>query len=213
MLNSAASPSRTSAKDIPPGLEPNLPFENEFLDFFTDFVKHNEELSPKFVKAIKNFIDKGYYNNLFFYAEDPVLYRGIWLSEEDVQYYMSNKIANALPALGEGVRTVKTSMNIGSLKAGNLSSWTPIYEVAVEYATSPLLELTEKPHYGIVLVASPSNNPKKFLDISKLIPVAFPESHWKDECIGFGLIKLSEMRIFRIEDSPLDFEKYWATHD
>ena len=201
-------------KDLPPGLEPNLPFEDKFLYYFSDFVKYNDELMPEFVKAIRGFIDKGYYSNLFFYSEDPVLYRGIWFSEADVRRYLGGEIADSLPALGEGVRTVRTSMTIGSLKSGNLSSWTPDYEVALEFATAPQLDLTsQKPHYGIVLVATPSSNPKKFLDISKLYPIINSKFDWQQESIGLGPVKLSEMRIFRIEDSPLDFEKYWATHD
>lgn len=201
-------------RDIPPGLEPNLPFEDKFLKFFSDFVKYNDELLPEFVEAIREFIDKGYYSNLFFYAEDPILYRGIWFNEADVRRYLGGQIADSLPSLGEGVRTVKTSMNIGSLKAGELTSWTPDYEVALEFATAPQLDLTSRqPHYGIVLVAKPSDNPKMFLDISKLYPIINSKFDWQQESIGLGPVKLSEMRIFRIEDSPLDFKKYWETHD
>jgi hypothetical protein len=181
--------------EIPRGLEPNTEFERRMFDELYEFVGANIDVSPEVVRALRDFLDQGMYDDVLFHSKAPTHYRMMEMTSRELQKLLRIRPDEQPKLPTEQTSSVRTSKVFEPWKTSGLSSWTNDYSVAMKMVEESL-NMGEE--WCVILVAQSEQNPQKFLDLTKMYDILQqPQHEGQKECVALGPIRMSEIRVFR----------------
>jgi hypothetical protein len=190
---------------LPP--EANTPAEEELYQALLSHVDKNRGITSATADTITQLLQAGLYADVIKPPGEDLLYRGLTLPRDLVNSWVQipDDPKTQRKMVHEFIK-LPVDIELSPARGHPASSWTTRLDYANQFATRHVPGSDFNNLYSVVLIASPADNPNKFLDLSGVYMLNRALIHYKTEAevLGLGPIRVNGIRIATKRDPCMD---------